>query len=117
MEIKSFNNFKTNESVTTCKATSMKGEVTLYRLTTHPVVNLSKPGQFYFSNVNKIDPEKLKSKSRKELFIITVKCDSSNIDVKKSEIECVKLDCDCIVVVKSDSKCELISVEPYKKSK
>jgi hypothetical protein len=48
------------------------------------------------------------------LYLITAKCDSSNIDVQKSEMECGKLNCDCIVAVKDDSKVEVLSVEPYK---
>jgi len=35
------------------------------------------------------------------------------IDLDNSDKECAKLDCDCIVSVKDDEKCEIVSVVPY----
>lgn len=116
--INSFKKFKINENDSvdspSCKASSLTGEVTLYRLTSHPVVDLSQPGEFYFSDSSKVNSEFLKNKESNELFLITVKCNSSNIDIEKSEMECGKLSCDCVVAVKDDKSCEIISVEPYK---
>jgi len=117
--INSFKKFKINEndsvdSPSSCKASSLTGEVTLYRLTSHKVLDLSAPGEFYFSDMDNVNPEFLKNKDSNELFLITVKCDSSNIDLEKSEMECGKLSCDCVVAVKDDKACEVISVEPYK---
>lgn len=115
--IKSFNSFKINEnaeSPVACKASELIGEVTLYRLTSHAVVDMSEPGEFYFTDREKVNPDFLENKSSSELYLIIAKCDSSNIDVEKSEIECVKLRCDCIVAVKDDTKVEVLSVEPYK---
>jgi len=115
--IKSFKKFKINENAeasVASKAAEMTGEVTLYRLTSHPVVDLSEPGEFYFSDMDKVNPDFLENKTSDELYLITVKCDSSNIDVEKSEMECANLDCDCIIAVKDDKACEVISVEPYK---
>jgi hypothetical protein len=114
--ISSFKNFKINEnteSSVACKASELTGEVTLYRLTSHPVVDLSEPGEFYFSDREKVNPDFLENKGG-ELYLITAKCDSSNIDVQKSEMECNTLNCDCIVAVKDDTKVEVLSVEPYK---
>ena len=117
--INSFKNFKINENIDSAetpssyKASSLTGEVTLYRLTSHSVLDLSEPGEFYFSDREKVNPDFLENKGS-ELYLITAKCDSSNIDVQKSEMECGKLDCDCIVAVKDDSKVEVLSVEPYK---
>lgn len=104
--IKTFESFKINES---------SGSTELYRLTTHSVVDLSEPGEFYFSNLDDVNPDFLENQDYDELFLITVKCDESNIDTEKSEKESAKLDCDCIVVVKDDKKCEIVSVEPYNK--
>jgi hypothetical protein len=104
--IKTFESFKINENN---KSTE------LYRLTTHSVVDLSQPGEFYFSDINDVNPDFLENQDYDELFLITVKCDESNIDAEKSEKESAKLNCDCIVVVKDDKKCEVISVEPYNK--
>jgi len=113
--IKSFGSFKINENTENIEnSEKLTGEVTLYRLTSHPVVDLSQPGEFYFSDSSKVNPDFLENKESNDLYLITVKCDSSNIDDEKSELECAKLDCDCIVAVKDDTKCEVISVEPYK---
>lgn len=48
-----------------------------------------------------------------DLYLITVKCDKDNIDKERSESETAKQGCEC-VVVKDDSKLELVSVEPFK---
>ena len=112
MRIKKFNNFGINEAKS--EASKLKGEVTLYRLTSHSVVDLSQPGEFYVAKKSDVNPDLL-DKRGKDLYLITVKCDSSNIDLDESEKESAKLNCDCIVVVKDDNKCEVISVEPYQK--
>jgi len=117
--LKSFIGFKVNEnenidSNPTCKASQLTGDVTLYRLTSHPVVDLSAPGEYYFSDIENVNPSFLDNQQASELFLITVKCNSSNIDVQKSDVECGKLNCDCIVAVKDDKACEILSVEPYK---
>lgn len=115
MRLKKFNQFGINESVkdVKSKASELKGEVTLYRLTSHSVVDLEQPGEYYVCNKSEVDPDLLE-KSGDELFLITVTCDSSNIDLDESEKECARLDCDCIVAVKDDKKCKVKSVEPYK---
>ena len=50
-----------------------------------------------------------------ELFLLTVECPADNVDKEKSEQECAKHNCECIVAVKDDTKCEVVKVEPYKK--
>ena len=87
-------------------------DMTLYRLSAHHVVDLKEPGDFYVKSMEDIDPSLLE-KPGDSLFLITVKCDKDNIDVEKSEAETAKQGCDC-VVVKDDSKLELVSVEPFK---
>lgn len=100
MKIKRFTESQSNE------------EVTLYRLTSHPVIDLSEPGEFYVNSKSKLDPSMLKKKS-KDLYLITVKTNSSNIDDDASEKECAKYNSNGIVAVKNDKKCELVKVEPY----
>lgn len=95
-----------------CKCNSLSGEITLYRLTSHPVVDLSTPGEFYVCDEEAIDPDLLE-KNNGELFLITVKCDSSNINLEQSEKECIILDNPNIIAVNNDSECEIISVTPY----
>jgi len=117
--INSFKNFKINENMdvespSSCKASSLTGEVTLYRLIPHPVANLSSPGEYYFCDIDEVNPDFLEDKESNELFLITVKCDSSNIDIEKSEAECARLGSGCIVGLKDDKACEVISVESYK---
>lgn len=114
MRLKRFNKFKINESVATeSKASTLTGEVTLYRLTSHPVVDLSQPGEYYVCDKGDIDPNILDKKEGSELYLITVTCDSSNIDLDKSEMEVANLRNDSIVAVKDDNKCKVISVTPY----
>ena len=87
-------------------------DMTLYRLSAHHVVDLKEPGDFYVKSMQDVDPSLLE-KPGSTLYLITVKCDKDNIDVEKSEAETAKQGCDC-VVVKDDSKLELVSVEPFK---
>lgn len=89
------------------------GEMTLYRLTSHPVVDLSAPGEFYVSKMEDVNPDFLENKEGDELFLITVTCPSSNVDAEKSEQECAKHNCECIVAVKDDTQCEVVKVEPF----
>jgi hypothetical protein len=93
--------------------TPTSGSMTLYRLTSHPVVDLSAPGEFYVSKLEDVDPDLLENPGN-ELFLLTVECPADNVDTEKSEQECAKHDCECIVAVKDDTKCEVIKVEPYK---
>ena len=109
MKISRFNNYNINES---CKAASLTGEVTLYRLTSHDVVDLAAPGEYYVCDEADINPSLLK-KQDGDLYLITVKCDSSNINVDESEKECAKHESECIVAVNDDKSCEIITVEPY----
>ena len=121
MRLKKFNKFKINESEeimeapveTGSKASTLTGEITLYRLTSHSVVDLSSPGEYYVSDKADIDPSILDNKESSELYLITVTCDSSNIDLDKSELEIANLGNDSIVAVKSDNNCHIISVTPY----
>ena len=55
----------------------------------------------------------LDKKESSELYLITVTCDSSNIDLDKSEMEIANLGNDSIVAVKDDNVCKVISVTPY----
>ena len=113
MKLKNFSNFQKVYEAFESKASKLSGEVTLYRLTSHPVVDLSDPGEFYVSSQSDIDP-KLLEKPGSELFLITVKTTSDNIDLDESEKECVKHNVDSIVSVKDSEKCEVVKVEPYK---
>ena len=94
--------------------TPTSGTMTLYRLTSHPVVDLSAPGEFYVSKLVDVDPDLLENPGN-ELFLLTVECPADNVDTEKSEQECAKHNCECIVAVKDDTKCEVVKVEPYKK--
>ena len=107
MKIKKFNESSSS------KAAKLEGNVKLYRLASHSVIDLSNPGDFYFTSKSSIDPEILTRKG-KDLYLITVKTDSSNIDIDKSEKECAKRNINDIVVVKNDKKCEVIKAEPFK---
>lgn len=110
MKIFRFNNYNNiNEG---CKAASLSGSITLYRLTSHDVVDLSNPGEYYVCDKADISPDFLEKKGE-YLYLITVECDSSNVDVSASESECAKLGADCIVAVKNDDQCDVITVEPY----
>lgn len=114
MRLKKFNTFKINESVATeSKASTLTGEVTLYRLTSHPVVDLSEPGEYYVCDKGDLDPNLLDKKEGTELYLITVTCDANNIDLDKSEAEVAKLENDSIVAVKDDNACKVMSVTPY----
>jgi hypothetical protein len=111
MRLKKFNNF-INEDITDIYDKEV-GDKILYRLTSHPVIDLVSPGEYYVDTLDAIDPSLLKNPSD-SLFLITVKCDSSNINEEESEKESAKLGNDNVIVVKEDSACEVISVEPYK---
>jgi hypothetical protein len=118
MRLKKFGQFKINENAEApvkSKVSELTGEVTLYRLTSHPAVDMEKPGKYYIADKGDLNPDLLDDPSG-DLYLITVTCDSSNIDLDESEKECAKLDCDCIVAVKDDTKCEVRSVEPYGKN-
>jgi hypothetical protein len=90
------------------------GDMTLYRLTSHPVVDLSQPGEFYVSKMEDVNPDLLENREGDDLYLITVTCPASNIDDEMSEVECAKHNCECIVVVKDDAQCQVVKVEPYK---
>jgi hypothetical protein len=107
MKIKRF-----KEAVSGIKASNLEGSVTLYRLTSHPVVDLSQPGEYYVTSKSYIDSDMLKSK-KGELYLLTVKTDAKNIDLNKSEKECAKNNNTGIVAVKNDKKCDVVKVEPY----
>ena len=94
--------------------TGQGGDMTLYRLTSHPVVDLSAPGEFYVSKLEDVNPDFLENQGS-ELFLITVSCPSSNVDAEKTEQECAKHNCETIVAVKDDSQCEVVKVEPFQK--
>ena len=113
MRLKNFSNYQKVYEAFESKASKLSGQVTLYRLTSHSVVDLSDPGEFYVASLEDVDPNVLEKKSS-ELFLITVKTDSSNIDLDESEKECAKHNSDSIVSVRDSGKCEVIKVEPYK---
>lgn len=113
MRLKNFSNYQKLYEAFESKASKLSGQVTLYRLTSHSVVDLSDPGEFYVASLEDVDPNLLEKKSS-ELFLITVNTDSSNIDLDESEKECAKHNSDSIVSVKDSGKCEVIKVEPYK---
>lgn len=115
MKLKRYNNFLNEDKEIEVDNIPTSGKTTLYRLTSHPVVDLSAPGEFYVSKKSDVNPDLLEDKGDGDLFLITVNCPNNNIDKEKSEMECAKHDCDCIIVVKDDSKCEVVKVEPYKK--
>ncbi len=123
MKLKRFSNFinedisdevVSNEFDTDFDTDNQSDDVTLYRLTSHSVVDLASPGEYYVDSLDAVDPSLL-DKPGTSLFLITAKCNSSNIDDDASEKESAKLGNDNIIVVKDDSACEVISVEPYKK--
>lgn len=91
---------------------SNDGSVRLYRLTSHSVVDLNDPGEFYVKSKKDIDPKMLDKKG-KDLFILTVDCPSSNIDLDKSDKESALHNCK-VYVVKDSKKCEVIKVEAFK---
>lgn len=115
--IKSFSSFNPiNESEATAnryKFQSLTGDVTLFRLTSHPVVDLSEPGEYYVCDKADVNPDLLDKKGD-EMFLITITTNSNNIDTNKSQQECDKLNNPSIVAIKDDSQCEVISATPFK---
>jgi hypothetical protein len=103
--------------LTESKMININKETILYRITSHPVIDLSSPGKYYFSEKSKVDTSVLKNKDKGDFFIIKVRCDADNIDINLSAAECAKNNNDYIVMVRDESKLELISVEPYQKNK
>lgn len=104
MDIIKYNDFSVNES--------NSETIKLYRLTSHAILDLNDPGEFYVKSQNDIDPKMLDKKG-KDLFVITVECPSSNIDLDKSDKESALHNIK-VYVVKDSKKCEVIKVEPYK---
>jgi len=90
------------------------GQITLYRLTSHSIVDLSAPGEFYVKTMEDVSEDFLDAKGT-EYFLITVNCPGDNVDPEKTELECAKHNCECIVAVKDDTQCEIVTVEPWKK--
>jgi hypothetical protein len=116
MKLKKFNNFL-NENLEGPQDTVVDtptGEVTLYRLTSHSVVDLNDPGEFYVNSPESVDP-RLLDKPGQDLFLITVTTDGSNIDVEGSKAEAEKQGNDAVVMVKDSTKCEIVTVVPYTK--
>lgn len=109
--IEKFSNFRLNESELN-EFRKLTGEVTLYRLTSHPVVDLSEPGEYYVCDKKSISPDLLDKKGS-EMFLLTVTCNADNIDDEKSQMECDSKGNKSIVAVKDDSKCKFIGVAPY----
>jgi hypothetical protein len=62
--------------------TPTSGTMTLYRLTSHPVVDLSAPGEFYVSKLEDVNPDLLENPGN-ELFLLTVECPADNVDTEK----------------------------------
>lgn len=116
MALKKFNQFL-NENLEGSEDMAPKkptGPVTLYRLTSHSVVDLNDPGEFYVDNLEAVDPSLLE-KPGQDLFLLTVTTDSSNIDEEGSKAEAEKLGNESIIMVKDSALCEVEKVEPYKK--
>lgn len=116
MKLKKFNNFL-NENLEGPQDTVVDtptGEVTLYRLTSHSVVDLNDPGEFYVNSPESVDPSLL-DKPGQDLFLITVTTDASNIDVEGSKAEAEKQGNDAVVMVKDSTLCEIVTVVPYTK--
>lgn len=115
MKLKKFNNFL-NENLEGPQDTvdTPTGEVTLYRLTSHSVVDLNDPGEFYVNSPESVDP-KLLDKPGQDLFLITVTTDASNIDAEGSKTEAEKQGNDAVVMVEDSTKCEIVTVVPYTK--
>lgn len=113
MKLKHFSTFQKINEEFESTASKLSGEVTLYRLTSHHVVDLSDPGEFYVSSQKDINPSLLKKKGS-DMYVITVKTSSSNIDIDESEKECAKHNIGSVVSVKNSENCEVVKVEPYK---
>lgn len=111
MALKKFNSFQVNENVDV-QAAPETGEITLYRLTSHSVVDLNDPGEFYVSNREAVTPELLDKKGS-EMFLLIVKTDVSNIDNEASKREAESHGNDAIVVVKDSTLCSVVSVVPF----
>lgn len=109
MRLKKFNTFKINES-----NNISDDKIVLYRLTSHSVVDLNDPGEFYVAKEEDIDPSLLKSKGG-DMFLLTVETESSNIDEEESEKESLVHDGKQIVVVKDSALCSVINVVPFEK--
>ena len=64
MRLKKFNQFKINEEFRGpeigpeigSKASQLEGEVTLYRLTSHPGVDMEQPGKYYVCDKAELNP-------------------------------------------------------------
>lgn len=113
MALKKFNNFQINEDVDAQVAPEVStGETTLYRLTSHSVVDLNDPGEFYVSSQDAVTPELLDNKGS-EMFLLIVKTDSSNIDAEASQREAQSHGNESIVVVKDSTLCSVVSVVPF----
>lgn len=114
MKLKKFNSFQINEDVDNqLEAQVATGEQTLYRLTSHSVVDLNDPGEFYVSSEEAITPELLDNKGS-EIFLIIVKTDASNIDIEASKRESESHGNKSIIVVKDSSLCSVVSLVPFK---
>jgi hypothetical protein len=116
MKLKKFNNFLNEnlEGPQDAVVDTPTGEITLYRLTSHSVVDLNDPGEFYVNSPESVDPSLL-DKPGQDLFLITVTTDGSNIDVEGSKAEAEKQGNDAVVMVKDSTKCEIVTVVPYTK--
>lgn len=117
MILKKFNDFRLNEDLEGPQDINLEqpqGDVTLYRLTSHSVVDLNDPGEFYVSSQDAVDP-KLLDKPGTDLFLITITTDSTNIDSEKSKQESQKLGNESVVAVKDSTKCEVINIVPFKR--
>jgi hypothetical protein len=108
----SFDEMEEAENFDDCKFSDLGGNVTLYRLTSHPVVDLSEPGEYYVCDKGDLDPNLL-DKPGTKLYLITVTCDSSNIDASKSQKECQDKSNNSIVAVMDDTKCKFVSCVPF----
>jgi hypothetical protein len=115
MKLKSFNTFSVSESssASSYKYQTLSGQITLYRLTSHSVVDLTQPGEYYVCDESAISSDILDNKGD-NLYLTTVTCDADNIDTEKSQEECSRLSNPFIVAVKDESACEVTSIEPYK---
>ena len=107
-KIKSFNNFKINES-------SETGDIELYRLVCvgkgeKLVVDTENPGKYYFKNEEDVNTDVLNKKGN-EYHIITVVTDMSNIDHTASADESEEHGCECIVL-NDETKATIKKIEP-----
>ena len=103
--------FKFTEFINESKGT----EMTLYRVV--PIkdkdkLDVNEPGIYFVSSKGKIKDLKLKSKSG-DMYLMTVKANSSDIDEKASEKESENQGFK-VVALKDESDAEIVKVEPYK---